>query len=286
MRVIFTIAILILANMLSQCSDPVEVDRRKQQPRPISQAEVVKVDSQQKDVEDGQPTPSPSNSAAPSASPSPRSARVRCLLPAGSNSKPADLEELIGLINSMALPLNLACLVDVLAHPLKISATISNVSAQPAPDEENPRFFFFSGQDSKLVLSVVPSGEGSKALEYSFLISNSESVKGEILFPVTAPLDLDQLGKRLLRKDGIPGSTCGACHANERLADASIFGANHYISRALQPKSSSLVSQKRLNELAQKCRFQASERCDLFDAIFGAGGIEIMSFPSQMPTMF
>jgi hypothetical protein len=286
LRIIFSISALCVIGLQFRCSTKEDAQQHPQKWKSKSQAEIVKVEAEHDDDEGAQPSPSASATPESTPSSSPKTTRTRCSLPSSSNSNPANLRELLQLINSMPLPLTLPCFVDVLAHPLKLSATISNVSAQPAPDDENPRFFLFSGMESKLILSVVPSGEGAKALEYSFLVSETESVKGEILFPVEYPLDLDQLGKRLLRKDGVPGSTCGACHANERLADSSRFGADHYVSRALQPKSSSLVSQRRLNELALKCKSQASERCALFDAIFGTSGIEIQSFPAAMPTMF
>lgn len=243
----------------AQSSTPSPTPAAKKSPKPIT------------------PTPSPSPSA---------SARSRCVTPDTANFAISNSQQLFDFINLLPRPLSIPCFLDALPHPLNLNATTSRISAQPAGDDENPRFFIFAGPESKLVISAVPSGEGSSVIEYSIMISDIESIKGEIAFPILDTVVLNTVNSRIAAKSPATGTTCGGCHTGERLAPIEFYGANQFISRALSPKSTSQVSEGRLKELNSQCKNIQSERCNIYDAIFGATGINIQLFPALTPNFF
>lgn len=190
------------------------------------------------------------------------------------------IEDVIELVNQLPMPVTLPCLLDVLPRPLRIVATTSGVSIQPALDAENPRVFALSG---RLVLAVVPLGRDASLLELSEILSSSRSIKGEIEFPVDAPLDADAAYRHTDMFDGSPGTRCAFCHGGETLRSD-----GRYESRALRPVPASVIPYPEVLDLHQACAKDPSPRCEILNALFGTqpGDAAEGKFPADMPTIF
>lgn len=197
----------------------------------------------------------------------------------GTPGDPKSISELITLINSLPKPLTMDCLLQNLKSPLYVNATSSKDSVQPADGVKSPRIFIFKGP---LIISFVPSGEGSKVLEFSELKGSTRSVKGEISLPVYTKI---MPAEPFVRISTGGRTSCSGCHGSERL-ESSVDGAGVYSSLALKPTSRQNVPLEYLRTEANNCAFykDASERCKIMSALF-KGNVVSQDFPSEMPTM-
>jgi hypothetical protein len=190
----------------------------------------------------------------------------------------ATIPDVISHINKLPLPLTIPCLIDSLPKPLRINATNSALSVQPAAGSYNPRIFIFV---DNIILTFVPVGKGSETVEFSELRSDTSSVKGEISFPVTEILAEDSAYKQIMRKDGYDGTTCVGCHMGEDKVSDQVFET-----RALKPFVRQDVPLPYLEELKNTCVTVGRLRCDIFDALFKGKAPLPIDFPDDMPTLF
>lgn len=197
----------------------------------------------------------------------------------GTPGDPQSISELISFINSLPMPLTLDCLILNLKSPLYINATSSKDSVQPANGVSSPRIFVFKGS---LIISLVPSGEGSKILEFSELKGDTRSIKGEVSLPVYSKI---MPAEPFVRISTGGRTSCSGCHGSERV-EGNVDGAVVYSSLALRPESKNNVPVEYLKTEASNCAFykEASERCKVMSALF-KGNVIAQDFPSQMPTM-
>ena len=77
------------------------------------------------------------------------------------------------------------------------------VSLQPSLGPRNPRIFLFW---DKLIVSVVPDGTGRSLLEMGQLVDVDRSLKGELGFPITGPVDPGTPFARVFQGQG---TSCG-----------------------------------------------------------------------------
>ena len=173
------------------------------------------------------------------------SAGSSCRAGKGATGNPKTIEEVVELVNSLPKPLSIPCFLESLNRPLEIFATNSRSSVQPAVGEI-PRVFIFKGP---LVISVAPEGPGQSLVEVSHLISDYESVKGELAFPVNEELSKSAAYEGVLSGSG---TRCSACHFSEHNASDS-FPSVAYASQALRPSFTSEVSIDSLRSLAEAC---------------------------------
>lgn len=203
-----------------------------------------------------------------------------CAKPTDVSAAPQTIGEAIDFINALPHPVALDCFLQQLARPLAITSTTSTVSLQPAVGTRSPRLFLFFGE---LIMSVAIDGEpGNHLLEFGELITPTQSIKGEIAFPVhdilshSAPMD------RVL--DPGKGSECRICHGGE---DPAPQYANAFSSDALQFRPFELVA---LDDVADEQRWcdpaVEPDRCARLDALFGFGPVEIGEFPEELPTIY
>ncbi|MFK7827415.1 MAG: hypothetical protein AB8G05_24940 [Oligoflexales bacterium] len=195
-------------------------------------------------------------------------------------ASPKTIEEAVTLINSLPMPVSIVCLLQALKKPFRLVATRSSLSAQPANGEETPRFFLFYDQ---LIISVVPGGDGKDLVEFSYLLSNRESIKGELEFPVSSQLDLKEPYTTSLNRKG-DGSRCAVCHVNERPASED-FPENAFISKAIKPMNTQISRQFTLDKILLDCQSAKTERCDMINALLEAP-YEVTDFPESMPSFF
>jgi len=221
--------------------------------------------------------PAPSESA-PS-EPAARSPTPGCRAPAGVSNSPHTIAETVTLINALPKPLSLPCFLESLARPLEISATYSLLSAQPAQGARSPRIFLFQ---EPTLLSIVPAGDGASLLEFGEQRPELRSLKAELVFPVSAPLAPSAPFEHLMFNSQF--TTCGGCHAGE-LSESELSGVRTFVSLALRPRVSELVSTASLQHELQICdRALEPQRCAMLDALLGWGQVTDRAFPAQMAT--
>jgi hypothetical protein len=209
--------------------------------------------------------------------PGARSPTPGCRAPAGVSAAPHTIDEAVALINALPKPLSLSCFLESLARPLQIHATNSLFSAQPAVGLRSPRIFLF--QDPN-VMSIVPAGEGAALLEFGEQRPEYRSLKGEIVFPVSAQLPPNAPFDKLLFNSQF--TTCGGCHAGE-LQESEISGVRSFVSLALRPRPRDQVPTLALIRELETCdRALEAERCAILDGLLGWGQVTDREFPVEM----
>lgn len=190
---------------------------------------------------------------------------------------PKDAAELLARIDALGRPLSLPCLIASLPRPLRLVATDSTFSVQPALGRESPRVFVL-GED--MVLSVALAGEGRELLEFGEWHSSTQTLKGELAFPLEGELSLAQA---YVGTDKI-STRCAACHRNEEPSQE-IEGA--YFSDAIRPVPESIVSLDALEAEHRECDpEQERERCEMLSALLDFGAVEQGSFDEHIPTFY
>lgn len=182
------------------------------------------------------------------------------------------IDDVTLLINALPKPVSIPCLVENLPKPLNVYSVESTGSAQPSVDSNNPRIFIII---NKLVVSVTPKGLGSQAVEFSQFISSTESVKGEIKFPVVSELDVaapyDSIREAF-------GTSCRVCHLGER--GISGFAGDAYASPVIRPTAVGRQTASKMRLLTSSCDdADDPARCKMLRAVFVNGKAQDTSFP-------
>lgn len=207
--------------------------------------------------------------------------RERCSAPEGVSNAPRSVLEFIELVNALERPVTIPCVLDVLARPLELNATMSIFSAQPAEGRDNPRIFLFY---DPLIISIVPSGRGQHLVEFGELRGEDRSLKAEIEFPVVDHLDWEEAFDHLMFNESI--TTCAFCHADE-VVDPELSEAVGFVSQALRPEPRDDVPLEEVALSHLLCDAAAEpDRCAMFDAIFSQGSVVARQFPETMKTFF
>jgi len=182
--------------------------------------------------------------------------------------------------NALAPTTDAACFLATLPRPLAVVATTGVTSAQPAGGKDSPRLFFLL---PTLVISTVPSGEGSKAVEFGQWTAPGRTLKGEIGLPVQAPLGDNAAFDRILQ--GGDRTVCSTCH---RYEERSPTVASGFVSAAFKPEPGTFVTVAELRKLHDRCTDQAdtSARCEMFHAVFDFGDVSQGTFPNEVETFF
>jgi hypothetical protein len=204
----------------------------------------------------------------------------RCVAPEGAPTSPQTVADVLALINALPSPVTLPCFLQALARPLKMHASVSLISAQPSSGARSPRIFlFFDG----MRMSIVPAGAGAPLLELGEIREESRSLKAEILFPVTTPLDAATPYQRILFTPTV--TRCGFCHPVET-PDPDITFATAFTSVALRPLDSYAVSIDSLaNELSICDPTAEPDRCAMLQTLFDQGPPVEQPFPADLPTI-
>ncbi len=200
-----------------------------------------------------------------------------CFPPAGVSGSPKSVEQVVALINALAPPVSLPCLVEALDRPLKIYASQSSASIQPSSGPDNPRFFIFS---LPLIMTITTDGVGASRMEMSVLSAgNTLSTKAELQFPITSSLSVDAPYARVYSNNG---TTCKSCHQNESL-DSSVGAAAAYMSNALKPLAASEVDLNFVQAQYTACNpLNTPDRCLLLKMLFEGGHVVRQDFPVGM----
>lgn len=189
------------------------------------------------------------------------------------------MTDVVELINGLPMPVSLPCFLESLERPLRLYATSSVVSAQPANGFDNPRLFIINDH---LSLSVVPFGDAANLLEIGEFTTMNRSIKGELAFPVTAPLPLEAPLTKILAND--EATVCRICHFPETaLPGYSLAGA--FESIAYRPIPRLEVNFDYVVYQYETCDHEAEpERCAFYAALFDQGQVTRGEFPPELPT--
>lgn len=195
--------------------------------------------------------------------------------------RPETIEEVMALVDALPHPVSVECVVRALQRPIGASATNSIFSAQPAGGNESPRVFLFSGD---LVISVTLGESGIHLMEFGEHLGDGNSVKGELVFPVDAPLEADAPYAHVMLNEHV--SSCALCHGDETQV-AEYGGARVFRSIALRPRADQVIPLESLREELTLCQTkqEESERCGLLDALFDGQLLE-QGFPERFDTFF
>jgi hypothetical protein len=187
---------------------------------------------------------------------------------------------LVELLNGLPRPVSLTCVLRSFDRPLALLATSNLISAQSAVGERSPRMFILSG---KLSMSIVPAGDGRVFMEMGeYTTSAVVSIKGEILFPVTEPLDHRDPYRRILA-DERTGTKCSICHYPEGPVSTLGF-EDAFESTAYRPHPQYDVSVDYMRSMHDTCDADVEpERCAIYSALFTHGDVVQAQFPEEMP---
>lgn len=242
---------------------------------PASQPERSSADGTNSPAEDGGVDPAASTNTDATSEPE----APACVPGPGATGRPKSVVEVVELVNSLPMPVTLPCFLRSLERPLSLLATSSVISAQPAQGQDDPRLFIISDE---LSLSIVTKGDGMDFLEIGEITAPNRSIKGEILFPVEAPIALDVPFKRI--EFTSQNTVCYACHyPEEPVADYPVAGA--FVSTAYRPIPRLEINFDYVKYQFTTCDHAAQpERCAMLAAIFDQGEVSRGEFPELMPT--
>lgn len=202
----------------------------------------------------------------------------RCQPAPGTTGSPSSIAETVALVNGLPKPVSLPCFLEALDRPLRLVATQSFFSAQPAMGRRSPRIFLFT---DGIIYSIVPEGSARTLLEMGEATRPGLSIKAELEFPITEDITLASAFARLPFNDI---TTCGVCH-DGRTPALDIEGAVE--SEVLRPADRELVPLAELEAEARSCDAGLEpDRCAMLAALFQHGEVIAAEFPRSVPTIF
>jgi hypothetical protein len=201
-----------------------------------------------------------------------------CAPAPGTTGSPSSIAETVDLVNGLPKPVSLVCFLEALQRPLRLVATRSFFSAQPAVGARSPRIFLFM---DGIIHSIVPEGSARNLLEMGEATGPVSSVKAELEFPITDTITLATAFERLPLDDL---TTCGVCH-DGNVPVWGIDGA--FESEVLRPADRELVPLAELENEARSCDGALEpERCAMLAALFQHGEVIAAEFPRSVRTIF
>nr|BFD66285.1 hypothetical protein HAGR004_13070 [Bdellovibrio sp. HAGR004] len=201
---------------------------------------------------------------------------VHCAAPPGVSGRPATIEDVVVLVNSLPKPVTIRCFLESLERPLNVALTNSQMSGQPAAGNRSPRIFVLN---EKLYMSVVPEGRGRDYLELSYQTSTTTSIKAEIEFPVIQPIAKSKPYSNVRFGSG---TNCSSCHRAEKQVGIH-EGVPVFESWAYQPDKETLVDLQQFKNELKVCNFDKEpERCGIIKAVLSNGEVRTQAFPQSM----
>jgi hypothetical protein len=213
--------------------------------------------------------------------------RAGCRPATAGLAAPTSIDEVVKLVNGLARPVSLACFLESLARPLRVTATSSILSLQPAVGSRSPRIFLLT---SRLVMSVVFDGRGRDVVELGEFVTPTHTIKAELGFPIKAEVPpaepYEHVNDANVANPMKPGSRCRFCHTDEEAAPRAT-GAIAFTSVALKPARGTRVPLSSLLQERSTCDAAAEPaRCELLRAFFDHGEVSEAAFPEVVRTFF
>jgi hypothetical protein len=189
------------------------------------------------------------------------------------------IADVIALINSLAKPVTLDCVIASLRRPFALHATASVISAQPATGREKPRIFL---HNEGLFLSVVP---GAATLEFGETWQSLYSIKGELTFPIRENLadNAPFVTVGPIFSGSQNQTRCGApCHGTT-LEYSKQGGVTIFASQIVRPNPALDIPLDELKAAWKKCSMPDDPACQLYDALFGESDPLSFEFNEDFP---
>lgn len=183
---------------------------------------------------------------------------------------PTTFEGVINLANKLPKPLSVNCFLYNFDHPLSIFAVDNEVNAQPSGGPDNPRIFIMKDD---FVISVVPLGLGKDNIEFSKIVGDGKSVKGDLHFPIEEQLDQDAVFSGIVNEAN-DGTECRLCHGQE----SQHLGLS-YSSNIIAPDETLRITKQDLSEEIKNCRTETSSRCAMINYIYSSGDVSDDPWP-------
>lgn len=203
----------------------------------------------------------------------------RCKPAAGATGSPGTIEEAVTLANGLPFPVTAECFVEALDRPLRLEATKSRSSVQPAVGERSPRLFLWSTET--FVMTVAIDGPGRDLIEFGQFVAPDRSIKGELEFPLESPVSAAAPFERVRNPEYPRITTCFVCHDREEDEPSVPRGRS---SLAVRPRPEQLVDIASLRTEYARCDPNTEPaRCRWLDAIVGHGPIEHRPFDARLP---
>jgi hypothetical protein len=196
--------------------------------------------------------------------------------PCALEARPTSIDEVVDTLNALPDPVTLECFLESLERPLGLELTSDVFSAQPAQGVRSPRIFV---RGEELNLSVVPVGEARHLLEFGEHVGPLSTVKGELEFPLTLPVDDDAPYTRILNATAAFPTGCGVCHGDEQNV-----GGDRWASLPLRPPDAMVVPLEVLRSEHEACDPVDPDRCAMFSALLDHGEVFQDPFPESYPT--
>ena len=200
-----------------------------------------------------------------------------CVAPPGTNASPGSVADVVALLNALPAPATLSCFLENLARPLKMHATLSQISPNPPSARAAPAS---SCSRTRCACrwpwrAVAEQPAGARRDQWHRL----HSIKAEIGFPVTAPLTPEAPFERVMFT---PTQTrCSFCHPSEEPIDIGVTPA--FTSVALRPSPGNGVSIDFLRSQLDACDPTVEpDRCALLHALFDQGLPIEQAFPDDL----
>lgn len=184
---------------------------------------------------------------------------------------PTTFEGVAELVNKLPKPLSVNCFLYNYDHPMNIFAVDNELNAQPSGGPDNPRIFIIKND---FTISVVPLGPGKDNVEFSKIVSNGKSVKGDLHFPIEETIEEDTIFSGIVNETN-DGTVCRLCHGQE-----SQYSGLSYSSNIIPPDESLRITKQDLSEEIKKCRTdETSSRCAMINYIYSAGEVSDIPWP-------
>ncbi len=183
---------------------------------------------------------------------------------------PTTFEGVIALVNKLPKPVTVNCFLYNYDHPLEIFAVDNQLNAQPSGGPDNPRIFVIKDD---FMISVVPLGDGKDNIEFSKIVNEGKSVKGDLHFPIEETIEEDEIFSGIVNETN-DGTVCRLCHGQE-----SLYSGLSYSSNIIAPDENLRITKQDLSEEIKKCRTDASSRCAMINYIYSAGEVSDIPWP-------
>ncbi|MEM6990353.1 MAG: hypothetical protein AAF721_07650 [Myxococcota bacterium] len=203
----------------------------------------------------------------------------RCKPGPGTTGSPGTIEEAVALANALPFPVSAECLVESLDRPLRLEATSSRSSVQPAAGARSPRVFIWTTDSFVIALAV--DGPGRDLIEFGQFVTPRRSIKGELAFPLTQPVTVATALDRVRNAEHPEITSCFVCHDRER-DEPTVPGGRSSLS--IRPHPKTLVDVTTLRDESQRCDPSAEPaRCRWLRSIVGHGAVEHRPFDVDLP---
>lgn len=197
------------------------------------------------------------------------------------------IDDALDTIDALPSPVTLPCFLAAARRPLGLVATSDVFSTQPAQGARSPRLLV---RTDAVTLTAVPVGEGRDLLEFGERHTPGSTVKAEVAFPVTTPVDRALVFDRVRESAGADATGCRVCHTEE-----TDLGDGRFANTELRPPDGMVVPLDVLLGEREACAAvddaasgteEEAFRCAMFAGLLDHGEVVERPFADEVATAF